>query len=384
MYVGFWRRLGAYLIDALIIGLAGYLLLPVYVVVGAVMLGGITSLAEFENRFESALGLVMNVITYLNMVWLWLYYAYMEASVFHGTIGKVALGLAVVDENGERLSFKQATARYWSKYLSVLTLFVGFIMAGFTRNKQALHDKIASTFVVDRRAPEMSRKREKEVELFVEALESDSPETSGAKAPFLFGARSLRELLEGRDMNIGFWKRLLAYVIDMVLLIKAVHIVTMVLMIFSIPVMAVIGAAASQLTGADSEEAFENILLGIIMVVSLVVCWLYFVCLESSKLQGTFGKLAVGAIVTDSQRERITFARANGRFWSRCLSALPVFMGYIMTGFTESKQALHDRVPKTYVVNREVLKWSCILQQGKPSAMKISLQKDMDNQPGSV
>jgi uncharacterized RDD family membrane protein YckC len=96
MYVGFWRRLGAYLIDALIIGLAGYLLLPVYVIVGAVMLGGFTSLAEFESRFDAALVLVMNVMTYLNMIWLWLYYAFMETSSYHGTIGKVALGLAVL------------------------------------------------------------------------------------------------------------------------------------------------------------------------------------------------------------------------------------------------------------------------------------------------
>jgi uncharacterized RDD family membrane protein YckC len=266
----------------------------------------------------------------------------------------------------------------------VLTLFVGFIMAGFTRNKQALHDKIASTFVVNKRAPEFSRKLEKEAELFVEALESGAADPSGVKAPFLFGKRSLQELLERRGMNIGFWKRLLAYVIDTVLLIKAVHIVTVVIMIFSIPVMAVIGGVASQLTGADSEEAFENILLGVIMVVSLVVCWLYFVCLESSKLQSTFGKLAVGAIVTDSKGERITFARANGRYWSRCLSTLPVLIGYIMAGFTANKQALHDRVAKTYVVDRGVLKWSSILRQGKPSAMKISLQKDIDNQPGSV
>ena len=49
---------------------------------------------------------------------------------------------------GRRISILKANARYWAKILSVLTLGVGFLMAGFTRRKQALHDFVAGTLVV--------------------------------------------------------------------------------------------------------------------------------------------------------------------------------------------------------------------------------------------
>jgi uncharacterized RDD family membrane protein YckC len=60
------------------------------------------------------------------------------------------LGLKVVDIDGNRISFGRATGRYFGKWLSAITLCVGFIMAGFTVKKQALHDLVAGTLVVMR------------------------------------------------------------------------------------------------------------------------------------------------------------------------------------------------------------------------------------------
>lgn len=58
------------------------------------------------------------------------------------------VGLKVTDENGARIGFGKANGRYWSKILSALILFIGFVMVAFTEKKQGLHDKIAGTLVV--------------------------------------------------------------------------------------------------------------------------------------------------------------------------------------------------------------------------------------------
>lgn len=80
----------------------------------------------------------------------WLYFAKSESSKKHqATFGKRAMGLKVADENGNPLSFERTTGRFFSKLLTVMTVFVGFFMALVTRRKQTLHDLLASTLVLD-------------------------------------------------------------------------------------------------------------------------------------------------------------------------------------------------------------------------------------------
>jgi len=76
------------------------------------------------------------------------YYATMESSVTQGTLGKMAVGVKVIDSSGNRLTFPHALGRHAAKILSGLTLCIGYMMAGFTERKRALHDMIASTLVV--------------------------------------------------------------------------------------------------------------------------------------------------------------------------------------------------------------------------------------------
>ncbi len=78
----------------------------------------------------------------------WLYFALMESSKNQGTLGKMALGLKVTDMDGNKISFGRATGRYFSKILSGMILMIGYIIAGFTDKKQALHDMIASCLVL--------------------------------------------------------------------------------------------------------------------------------------------------------------------------------------------------------------------------------------------
>jgi len=77
----------------------------------------------------------------------WLYFAILE-STFQATLGKRALGLKVTGIDGEPISFGRASLRYFGKILSAAILSIGFLMAAFTKKKQALHDILASCLVI--------------------------------------------------------------------------------------------------------------------------------------------------------------------------------------------------------------------------------------------
>ena len=90
----------------------------------------------------------MGRIFFFLIVLTWLYYALLESSSWQATLGKKALGLEVTDLAGSRISFGRATGRYFARWISNMTLAIGYIMAGFTEKKQALHDILAGTLVI--------------------------------------------------------------------------------------------------------------------------------------------------------------------------------------------------------------------------------------------
>jgi uncharacterized RDD family membrane protein YckC len=122
-YAGFWARFVAMIIDGLIVWVVGGLIVAATFGVGIVVL----------------------------LFGRWLYEAFMLSSEWQATVGKRAMSIAVTDVDGRRISFARATARHFAKLISwPLTLGIGFIMVAFTSRKQALHDMIAETLVVNR------------------------------------------------------------------------------------------------------------------------------------------------------------------------------------------------------------------------------------------
>lgn len=126
--------------------------------------------AGFGSRFLAILidGLLLVVVNLilmligLNIVSIvvgWLYFALMESSEKQATIGKQVMKLKVTDMNGNRISFGQATGRYFSKIVSTLIILIGYIMAAFTEKKQALHDMMAGTLVYQSDAATISAPR---------------------------------------------------------------------------------------------------------------------------------------------------------------------------------------------------------------------------------
>ena len=96
-------------------------------------------------RAGSSQAIAINLL--VDMIF-WLYSASLESSVWQATVGKKVLGLYVTGLDGKRISFLRASGRFVGKSLEHLTLFVGFIMAGLTAKKQALHDMLAGCLVL--------------------------------------------------------------------------------------------------------------------------------------------------------------------------------------------------------------------------------------------
>ncbi len=139
----------------------------------------------------------------------------------------------------------------------------------------------------------------------------------------------------------GFWKRLIAYIADWIILLAISVIISIGMGLF----------AASSGVDIEDEQAImmyqtqANFL-------SFLVAWLYYALMESSTKQATFGKSLLGMKVTDLNGERIGFGRASVRFFAKILSALLLFIGFIMIAFTEKKQGLHDLIASTLIVNK--------------------------------
>jgi uncharacterized RDD family membrane protein YckC len=93
----------------------------------------------------------------------------------------------------------------------------------------------------------------------------------------------------------------------------------------------------------------------VLLLIMFVLAWLYYAGLESSAWQGTIGKRVLRLVVTDQYGRRIQFGRATGRFFGKIVSALVLFVGYLMVLFSERKQGLHDLMAGTLVVRQEHL-----------------------------
>lgn len=146
-YAGFWLRFVAIIIDGILLYFVRKLLfLPFGMGMG---MRGIFHGRPPQNfnDFIPYIGLMIRVAIISSIIQ-WLYFSIMESSGWQATLGKKALGLTVTDLEGRRISFGRATGRYFAKIISTLILCIGYIMAGFTEKKQALHDMIAGTLVL--------------------------------------------------------------------------------------------------------------------------------------------------------------------------------------------------------------------------------------------
>ena len=124
--------------------------------------------------------------------------------------------------------------------------------------------------------------------------------------------------LSKKHIYAGFWQRLLAGIIDLIILI-----VIEIILIF-IPIIG--------------------------WILSLFVTWLYFAIQHSSTKQATFGMRALDIKITNENHGKIGFWRATGNFYLTVISALVVFIGFLMIAFTSKKQGFHNLISRTLCI----------------------------------
>lgn len=125
MYASVWKRFFAFLIDAAVFAVLFWVL------------------AQLMDN--ASVSLILLVI-------IWLYYALLESSPLQASLGKIIVGIKVVDRRGRRLTFWQATERIFSKLVTNVTFYFGFFIAAFDKKKRTLHDRISHSAVISKRA----------------------------------------------------------------------------------------------------------------------------------------------------------------------------------------------------------------------------------------
>lgn len=129
---GFWIRFLATLIDSFIIAIVGLGLSFIFQ----------DPPGDLENSVSANIfSLIYSVVCII----------YLTASKFKGSPGKIFLGLQVVTVNKEKIGIGRSIGRFFAYILSGLLFLIGYIMAGFTEEKKALHDMICGTRVVYRK-----------------------------------------------------------------------------------------------------------------------------------------------------------------------------------------------------------------------------------------
>jgi uncharacterized RDD family membrane protein YckC len=180
--------------------------------------------------------------------------------------------------------------------------------------------------------------------------------SSTAGPPAAHAPSSQPGTLARRDTGVyaGFWLRLVADIVDNILLGIPYSFLAVMIFASAIPVLR--GLAGTQ----NPNPVLILTLLGsrilLFGVLYLLGTWLYWSLLESSAWQATLGKKALGLYVTDLQGSRVSFGKASGRFFAgRGISFVPSIGGLyylidcIMVAFTEKKQALHDMIASCLV-----------------------------------
>lgn len=117
----------------------------------------------------------------------------------------------------------------------------------------------------------------------------------------------------------GFWRRVAAFLIDLLLLVPLSLLVQM-------EMLPILGG--------------------------VITWWLYFSLFESSPWQATLGKRLVGLKVTDVNGVHLRFGRATARFFAKPLSGAILGIGFLLAAFTPNKQTLHDLIAGTLVLQR--------------------------------
>ncbi|MCY9089634.1 RDD family protein [Bacillus mojavensis] len=144
----------------------------------------------------------------------------------------------------------------------------------------------------------------------------------------------------------GFWIRVLAYLIDGIIVSVPSYII-----LFIINSVFIAGSIATDPYMTKDEYMVKYLTLAFLptMLIMIVISVLYYGLLTASKMQGTLGKKILGLKVVNEQGGRVSIGQAIGRYFAYILSGMIFYIGFIMVAFGE-KKGLHDIICRTRVV----------------------------------
>ncbi len=301
-YASFWLRAAAMLIDSFILG--------TILMFVSLSIHGQASLAYGGYAAGPLDILIYFVLTPVAIILCWNYW--------QATPGKMVIEARIVDaRTGKAPSTGQYVGRYFSYIPSALVFGLGFVWVAFDKKGQGWHDKLAGTVVV---------REEREERFFLDEPFTMEEATSSAVA---------KDKLE----YTGFWRRILAYLIDASIL--------------SIGVSLIVGNVGGMnsfnpddaMSWDSSLGPVDFLLRMVIPPVAVILCWIYW--------QATPGKMIISAKIVDAR------SGANPTPWQcvrRCLAYIPsaVFaLGFLWIAFDERKQGWHDKLAGTVVVRKK-------------------------------
>ncbi|GMV94788.1 MAG: hypothetical protein AMXMBFR82_45660 [Candidatus Hydrogenedentota bacterium] len=137
-YAGFWIRVGAAIIDGII------LFVPNMIISILIQLL-VTSMDS--DTVNPVVGLLIALLYLLSFAIPMAYETYFIGKMGQ-TPGKMVCGIKVVRSDGDSLTYLRAFGRHWAKYLSYLICYIGVIIVAFDDEKRGLHDHICDTRVI--------------------------------------------------------------------------------------------------------------------------------------------------------------------------------------------------------------------------------------------
>jgi uncharacterized RDD family membrane protein YckC len=154
---------------------------------------------------------------------------------------------------------------------------------------------------------------------------------------------------EGPEVGVyaGLGRRLIAFIVDIILILLFDLVAAGVFNLFrgfQNLVYYIQGVPAAELTTEGTTAALVGSIIAAYGLTLIVVPWLYYAGFESSRSQATPGKVLMNLVVTDLQGNKPTFARTSLRFFWKYISVLIIFIGFVMIGFTQKHQGLHDKL----------------------------------------
>jgi len=142
----------------------------------------------------------------------------------------------------------------------------------------------------------------------------------------------------------GFWRRVLAFLID-----HALIVVPLTLVLYGIGAVEIITSDDPIASETKYLDQLSKLSVGLLPLY-LGLVWLYYSLVGSGRHQATLGKRILGIKVTDLQGRPLGFWRCFGRQLGKMVSKATLGIGFAVAAFTPKKQALHDLFSRTLVV----------------------------------